>query len=119
MRYPSLPVRLFSFLIIFALISGSTFAANKKGKKGVKKTDRGAKEQVITGKVSLKQDDNDISRIYQVGKTSVSKSCEGKVKEFEGKVVRVNCRVHQGRILTIKSVEEVKGKAKDDKKNKK
>ena len=119
MKTVSLPVRLISLFIIFALICGSSFAAKKKGKKGIKKTDRGAKEQVITGKVSLKQDDNDISRIYQVGKTSVSKSCEGKVKPFEGKVVRVNCRVHQGRILTINSVEEVKAPAKDAKKKKK
>jgi hypothetical protein len=111
MKALPLPSRLISILFVFALVSMSSFAAKKKGKK----TNRGAKEQVITGKVSLKKDDTDFTKIYQIGKTSVSKSCSAKVSPFEGKTVRVTCRVHQGRILTIKSVEEVKAPAKKKK----
>jgi hypothetical protein len=95
---------IFCTIILFSFLAPSISIAGTKGKNGMKKTKRGAVEKTITGVVSMKKSDNDLSRIYMIGKMSISKTLEAKVKEFEGQTVTVNCSVHQGRILRIKSI---------------
>ena len=98
-------LRVSCVLITLLFLSTSSVAKKKKGKKSSK----GAKEQVVSGKVTKKKDDTDITIIYQIGKMSVSKSCADEVEDFEGKNVTAKCRVHQGRILQIISISEAKG----------
>ena len=95
-----------SFLILLLVFNLTFLSVSAKKKKAT--PNRGAKEQVVTGKVSQVKDDGNFTVIYQIGKTSVSKTCADEVKPFEGKVVSAKCRVHQGRILQIHSISEAK-----------
>lgn len=113
MNFRKMNSSLLSITAFFALFCLTISIGAKKKKKGT--PNRGAKEQVVSGKVSLKQDEGNFTVIYQIGKLSVSTSCTQKVAPFKGKSVKVTCRVHKGRILTIDSISEVvakKGKKK-------
>ena len=108
-------VRFFSFILIIALLSGSAFAKKKKGKGKGKGGGHNAATsfKTITGKVALKEQLNDnFTRIYQIGQTSVSKSCEDEVRNFMGKNVKIVCRIFDKRILQIVSIIEVAAKPK-------
>jgi hypothetical protein len=95
---------IFCAAIFLSFLAPSISFAGKKGKNGMKKTKRGSDQKTITGVVSMKKSDKDFTRIYMIGKMSISKSLFPKVKEFEGQTVTVECSVHQGRILRIASI---------------
>ena len=92
-------------LIISVILLSTVLNINAGNKK--KRTNRGAKESIIKGKVSLKQEEGDFTRIYLIGGTSVSTSCSDKLKPFEGKIIEVKCRIHKERIITIETIKVI------------
>ena len=68
-----------------------------------------AKVMKLTGEIILSEED--ITKVYQIksGKLySFSRSVEGKIQEYVGQKVTVQCKVADGRVIAIETVTAMK-----------